>query len=198
MEKIRESELMIQEQNLVEVIGIINAKKYSVPKSDKYEVIVVDNDGVKRIKRIENYVLNPHKTSNPCSIYFIKAMPQKGSWGGNIQYPEERVLGEDPTVINLRLWFSFSVIRGDRFISLLDGKSDIYTTRYVLGKLRSKMGFCVKQTVLKYIKQHNVSDFLCNFTNVEEELMSKINETIMYEYGITIDNLSLEAEKANI
>ena len=198
MKKIRETELMIQEQNLVERMVFVNSKKVSIPKSDKYEIVVVDDSGTKRVKGIEKRVLNPHKPTNPCSVYFIKAMPQKGSWGGNIQYPEEIVCGEESIVINLRLWFSFNIHRGDRFISLLDGSSNIYTIRYVLGKLRSKMGLCVKQIVLRYIKQHNVLDFLSNYTSIEEELLAKINENIMYEYGITLDNLSFEAEKANI
>ena len=197
MKQIKETELLIQEQNLVEKRVVFNSGKYQIQKGNDFEVVICDEVGVKRLKKIETYVLQPHKYSNPCTVYFIKNSSQSGTWGGHVRWILQEDDVESSIIINIRMDFFFSIIRGDRFVVLFDSDKSIYNKRYILDKLRNKVGTFVKNYVLQFIHDNSVAELLKSRRELSLDLERKINEQVLYEYGVVFENLNLIMEKAN-
>ena len=93
--------------------------------------------------------------------------------------------------------FFFSIIRGDRFVVLFDSDKSIYNKRYILDKLRNKVGTFVKNYVLQFIHDNSVAELLKSRRELSLDLERKINEQVLYEYGVVFENLNLIMEKAN-
>lgn len=198
MKEIRESAVLIRERNIVEKRTIVNSVKHMIRHDSGLEVVVCDEMGVKRLKRIESFILPPHKAKSPCTVYFMKSTPQAGKWGGHIccRVPNADCEGEGYTVINLRADFLFTIERGDRFLVLFDKDKPFYDKHYIIEKLRAKIGRFIKGFAMEYVKRCSIADLLCNECNLSVELCGKLNDAVLYEYGVVFENLNLIIEKA--
>lgn len=202
MLQIKETGALVAEQNFAERIKVVGSKKRLVKKRENLEVVVSDSGRVSRVKRIENFVLSPNRVASTeedvvkgSTVFFIKSTPQIGRWGGHIKCPPTPD-DEDGYVLNLRLDFTFMVQRGDRLIALFGEDRPVYDNRYIMEKVRGKMGGTIKAELLKYVKANGYSALLGNMYDVAQDWQGKLNENVFYEYGLRIENLTFVAEKA--
>jgi hypothetical protein len=197
MKQIKETELLIQEQNLVEKRVVCNSVKCQIQKNNDLEVVVCDDAGIRRLKKIENFIVQPHKSSNPCTIYFMKNNSNSGTWGGHVRWVvHDNDDIESVITINLRMDFFFRIVRGDRFVVLIDSDKAMYDKRFILEKLRNKVSGFVKSYILEYIRDNSVSNLFKMCRDISNGLEEKLNENVLYEYGVIFENLNLIIERA--
>lgn len=165
------------------------------------DVIIVQNDSVKRLKKIESGLLNykkreffsPKIDSRKYIVYFISKKHQDAGWGGNIQYEDKKANGIQEK-INIRAMFSFSVERGERLLPLLLNDPKEYNKRYLLGKIRLRIGNLIKSYISKELNEYGFIKCQERIDDIALKLMSELNVRLNVEMGLIIHSMNIEIE----
>lgn len=170
--------------------------------SDICEVVIVTDNMPRRLRNLDEKILNPKKMNIFCRkidprthvIYYIKRAPFDGSWGGNIQY-EDKKANQIQEKIYIRISYSFVVDRGDRFIQLLSETQNEYNQRYVVRKINPKIDNMIKAIISQNLNQNGYVKAQETILACANEIQTKLNEEILSRYGIKILNLNLCLEE---
>ena len=185
----------------IEASGLrYNAK---ISKPENCEVVVVSHGCVRRVKNLDGNVLNPHKKSflsgnkrdpNDYVVFFADTAYHDTSWGGNVQYVDERVGGIQEKV-NIRATFSFRIQRADRVIALLSEMQSDYSKRYLVSKIRLKIDNTIKAYVCKTLIERGFIDTQQDILVISEEAQEKLNQDVLSAFGLQMSNLNITLEE---
>ena len=174
-----------------------------IAKPENCEVVVVSQDRVRRLNSLDGNVLNPKKTAFFCSkktdpsdyiVFFMDSAYHDASWGGNVQYVDERVGGIQEKV-NVRATFSFKIDRGDRVLPLLSETRNRYSKRYLVEKIRLKIDNTIKSYVCQTLIKNGFISAQQDILGVSERAQEKLNQDVLSLFGITISNLNILLEE---
>ena len=179
----------------IETAGLKYNTKISKPEN--CEVVIVSHDSVQRMKNLDGNILNPQKKtifggkrvdSNDYIVFFMDTAFHDASWGGNVQYVDDRVGGIQEKV-NIRATFSFRISRGDRVLSLLSETQNRYSKRYLVDKLRLKIDNTIKSYVCQTLMERGFIDAQRDILGISERAETKLNRDILSSFGVIMSNL---------
>ena len=185
----------------IEATGLRYNTKIS--KTENCEVVIVSHDSVQRMKNLDGNLLNPQKKSffggkrmdsNDYIVFFMDTAFHDASWGGNIQYVDDRVGGIQEKV-NIRATFSFKISRGDRALSLLSETKNRYSKRYLVDKLRLKIDNTIKACVCQTLMEKGFIDTQQDILGISERAQEKLNQDILSSFGVVMSNLNIILEE---
>ncbi len=185
----------------IEASGLRYNTKISKPEN--CEVVIVTHDSVQRMKNLDGNLLNPQKKtlfggskmdSNDYIVFFMDTAFHDASWGGNVQYVDDRVGGIQEKV-NIRATFSFKIARGDRALSLLSETKSRYSKRYLVDKLRLKIDNTIKAYVCQTLMERGFIDTQQDILGISERAQEKLNQDILSSFGMVMSNLNIILEE---
>ena len=181
----------------IELTGLRYNTKVSKPEN--CEVVIVTSDSVQRMKNLDGNLLNPQKKLffggkrvDPTDyiVFFMDTAFHDASWGGNVQYVDDRVGGIQEKV-NIRATFSFKIFRGDRILSLLSETQSRYSKRYLVDKLRLKIDNTIKAYVCQTLTERGFIDTQQDILGISERAQEKLNRDVLSAFGMVMSDLNI-------
>lgn len=174
-----------------------------ISKPENCEVVVVSNNNVWRLKNLDGNILNPKKKAfwrlnkkdpNEYIIFFVDSAYHDASWGGNVQYAENKENATDEK-INIRASFSFKVYRLDRALSLLSETKPRYSKKYLVDKIRLKIDNTIKAYVSQALNEKGFIGAQSAILDVSERAQEKLNEDVLSVFGVSMVSLNIFLER---
>ena len=192
------------ENKIIERLEVCSpAYNTKISKPENCEVVIVAQEGVRRLKNIEGNILNPRKKSffgknrtdrNDYIVFFMDTAFHDASWGGNVQYVDERVGGVQEK-INIRASFAFRITRGDRLLALLSQTQNEYSKRYLVDKIRLKIDNTIKAYVCEVLMSRGFIDTQQDLLKISESAQQKLNDDLLSDLGIAMSSLNIVLEE---
>ena len=174
-----------------------------VSKPENCDVVIVSHDNVQRLKNLDGNILNPKKKSfwlfnkrdpNEYIIFFVDSAYHDASWGGNVQYAENKENAKQQK-INIRASFSFKVYRLDRALSLLSETKAKYSKKYLVDKLRLRIDNTIKAYVSQALNEKGFIGAQSGILEVAEKAQEKLNQDVLSVFGVSMVSLNIFLER---
>ena len=173
-----------------------------IQKPENCEVVIVSDGAARRLKSLEESVLNPKKKRfwqrnkrDPQSyiVFFMDSAYHDASWGGNVLYVDK--LDKKRKRVNIRATFAFKIYRADRTVSLLSERREKYTKRYLVEKLRLKIDNTIKTHIGRELKEKGLIDSQNSLVESARAIEERLNLDVLSTFGVTMLNLNLVLEE---
>ena len=160
-----------------------------------HEVVVISKNGIRRIKKIEKPILNRKffalfKRIDPdiYTVFYLNKAIYEGTWKGKIS--------RDHKTIPLLIQYSFSIIRGDKFVPYISDVKDAYASSYVMKKMNGKISALIKQCIYQHLAKSDVEDLEKNLYTISQMIQKKLNREILAPMGIRLTNFDVSFEES--
>lgn len=160
-----------------------------------HEVVVISKNGIRRIKKIEKPILNRKFLAlfkridpNIYTVFYLNKAIYEGIWKGKIS--------RNQRTIPLLIQYSFSIIRGDKFVPYISDVKDAYASSYVMKKMNGKISALIKQCIYQQLAKRDVEDLEKNLYTISQMIQKKLNREILAPMGIRLTNFDVSFEES--
>lgn len=173
-----------------------------ISKPENCEVVIVSDDAPRRLKNLDESVLNPKKKRfwqrnkkdpNEYIVFFMDSAYHDASWGGNVLYVDKK--DNKRKRVNIRATFAFKIYRADRTLLLLSETKERYSKKFLIDKLRLKIDNTIKTHIGRELKEKGYVDAQNSLLDVADAIQEKLNTDVLSTFGVTMMNLNMILEE---